>query len=157
MYTQQASATNLLDMTLVRHASAPSLARQAVRDCLGSAHPALDLLMTAISELVTNAVVHADRGTARRWVQVLLAERDAAFLRVSVIDPGTIGAAPHHIPMQRTPQMTESGRGLAIIHQISSGRWGDHLIPGSQHRLVRCDLPASPTDDFLERLYAIPE
>lgn len=103
-------------------------------------HAALDGLVLAVSELVTNAVTHADTGCDRRWVLVQLFE-GAGFFRLAVTDPGSMFSSPHHIPSQQQKiKGAEDGRGLAIVAELSRGRWGTSRMPISMHRVVWCDL-----------------
>jgi anti-sigma regulatory factor (Ser/Thr protein kinase) len=125
---------------LARNSHAPRRAREAVTAWAGPDHAALDVLTLAASELVTNAVQHADTGCGRRWVLVQLF-RGIDFLRLTVTDPGSLFSAPYRIPMQEQfNDEAEGGRGLAIVAELSCGRWGSHLLPQSMHRVVWCDL-----------------
>ncbi|MEV4808221.1 ATP-binding protein [Nonomuraea sp. NPDC049421] len=84
---------------LTRDDQAPRLAREAVTGWVGRSHPARDTLILAASELVTNAVVHADHGHGRHWLLIHLARASDLF-RLTVTDPGTALSAPHHVPLQ---------------------------------------------------------
>jgi anti-sigma regulatory factor (Ser/Thr protein kinase) len=125
---------------LARNSHAPRRAREAVTAWTGRDHAALDVLTLAASELVTNAVQHADTGCDRRWVLVQLSQ-SVDFLHLTVTDPGSLFSAPYRIPRQEQfNDKAEGGRGLAIVAELSRGRWGSHLLPPSMHRVVWCDL-----------------
>ncbi|MEV4285452.1 ATP-binding protein [Nonomuraea bangladeshensis] len=141
---------------LTRDDQAPRLAREAVTGWVGRSHPARDTLILAASELVTNAVVHADHGHGRHWLLIHLARASDLF-RLAVTDPGTALSAPHHVPLQipRLDRNAEQGRGLAIVAALSRGRWGSHLLlPHSRHRVVWCYLDAQPSESDIELLYS---
>lgn len=93
--------------------AAPGEARRFVRDLLGTT--AADLLATVellVSELVTNAVVHA---VSKPELAVRLAPRT---VRVEVFDDAPL------LPHRRTPDaLKPGGRGLVLLDQLSS-RWG---------------------------------
>ncbi len=136
----QTGLTDLGEAKFARDTQAPRLARETVTAWIGHSHPARDVLVLAASELVTNAVQHADTGCGRRWVLVQLF-RGIDFLRLTVTDPGSLFSAPYRIPMQEQfNDEAEGGRGLAIVAELSCGRWGSHLLPQSMHRVVWCDL-----------------
>jgi anti-sigma regulatory factor (Ser/Thr protein kinase) len=132
--------TELGEAKLVRDAQAPRLARETATAWIGRSHPARDVLVLAASELVTNAVQHADTGCDRRWVLVQLSQ-GIDFLRLTVTDPGSLFSAPYRIPTrEQFNDKAEGGRGLAIVAELSRGRWGSHLLPPSMHRVVWCDV-----------------
>jgi DNA-binding NarL/FixJ family response regulator len=93
--------------------SAPSDARRFVRGLLGTASTALvGVVELLVSELVTNAVVHAS--SAPR-VDVQITARTA---RVEVFDENPT------LPEPRVPQTTQpGGRGLHLVNELAS-RWG---------------------------------
>ncbi|MEV6149020.1 ATP-binding protein [Nonomuraea sp. NPDC052129] len=131
---------------LTRDHHAPRRAREAVTAWVGYEHAALDVLTLATSELVTNAVKHADNGFERRWLLLHLG-RGIDFLRLSVTDPGSALSVPFSIPSQvpMSNAEAENGRGLAIVAELSRGRWGSHLLPQSMHRVVWCHLDIEVT------------
>jgi anti-sigma regulatory factor (Ser/Thr protein kinase) len=132
--------TELGEAKLVRDTQAPRLARETVTAWVGHSHPARDVLVLAASELVTNAVQHADPGCDRRWVLVHLSQ-GIDFLRLTVTDPGSLFSAPYRIPARdQFDDKAEGGRGLAIVAELSRGRWGSHLLSPSMHRVVWCDV-----------------
>ncbi|GAA3445504.1 ATP-binding protein [Planomonospora venezuelensis] len=117
-----------------------SQARTCVREWLGSDHPAYENVRLATSELVTNAAVHADRGRACDLVLFMLV-RMADLLLIEVTDPG--GALSRPRACDAVPDDVEGGRGLAIVRELSGGRWGvrDH---GTLGRTVWCALDLHP-------------
>lgn len=132
--------TEMGTIELTRDAHAPRHAREAVTAWAGRDHAALDALTLVASELVTNAVQHADSGCDRRWILVQLSQ-GIDFLRLTVTDPGSLFSAPYRIPTQeQANDKAEGGRGLAIVAELSHGRWGSHLLSPSMHRVVWCDL-----------------
>ncbi|WP_194244264.1 ATP-binding protein [Nonomuraea phyllanthi] len=139
---------------LTRDDQAPRRAREAVTGWVGRSHPAREMLVLAASELVTNAVVHADYGDGRHWLLIQLAQGDELF-RLAVTDPGPALPVPHHVPLQipRMDRNAEQGHGLAIVAALSRGRWGTHLLPHSRHRVVWCHLDVQPSEADIESLY----
>jgi anti-sigma regulatory factor (Ser/Thr protein kinase) len=132
--------TELGDAKLMRDTQAPRLARETVTAWIGRSHPVRDVLVLVASELVTNAVQHADSGCDRRWILVQLSQ-GIDFLRLTVTDPGSLFSAPYRIPTQeQANDKAEGGRGLAIVAELSHGRWGSHLLSTSMHRVVWCDV-----------------
>ncbi|MCA2180422.1 ATP-binding protein [Nonomuraea glycinis] len=131
--------TALGETKLARDAQTPRLARATVTAWIGRSHPVRDVLLLVASEMVTNAVRHADTGC---WVLVQLFQ-GIDFLRLTVTDPGSALSAPHLIPTQeQLGDEAEGGRGLAIVAELSRGRWGSHLLLPSMHRAVWCDVDA---------------
>ncbi|MFI6316537.1 ATP-binding protein [Nonomuraea sp. NPDC050556] len=128
---------------LTRDDRAPYRAREHVTSWVGSSHPAREMLILATSELVTNAVTHADLGHGRCWVLVQLA-RGVDFFRLAVTDPGSVFSQPYRIPLQapRLGRNAETGRGLGIVASLSRGRWGTYVLPQTAQRVVWCHLDA---------------
>ncbi len=139
MYSQ-IGVTEIGIIELARNIHAPRYAREAVTAWAGRDHAALDVLTLAVSELVTNAVQHADAGCDRQWVLVQLSQ-GIDFLRLTVTDPGSLFSAPYRIPVrEHFNDRAEGGRGLAIVAELSRGRWGSHRLPQKMHRVVWCDM-----------------
>ncbi|MEV8632532.1 ATP-binding protein [Streptosporangium sp. NPDC051023] len=113
-------------------------ARGEVRAFLGVDHPLLEDVVQVVSELVANAVEHADRRRAGDLVGLTLTET-AGLVHVEVSDPGSLLSAPY-IPEGETP-MAESGRGLLIVDRICGGRWGVRERPEGRGRTVWCAVP----------------
>lgn len=131
---------------LARNLYAPCRARRAVSEWVGRDHAALELVVLVASELVTNAVQHADIGSDRRWILILLSRGDN-FFRLAVTDPGSTFSKPYLIPLHlpSLSQRGEDGRGLAIVAKLAQGRWGSHTLPHSRHRVVWCHLDTDLT------------
>lgn len=111
----------------------PSAARHFVSDMLRSWHleSAIEPTELLISELVTNAVVHA--GTE---VQIVL-EASAETVHVEVIDlnrrPPVARLAPY--------DDLQTGRGLTLLQSVASD-WGVHLL--EQGKAVWFEVEARP-------------
>lgn len=103
----------ILSMTLTSDASAPRLARRAVATQLAG-HPRADDLLLCVSEVVTNAVLHAHSPPR------LVVSQDGVTVRVEVVD------ADERPPVLVEPgPLATSGRGLRILDQLAA-RWGSH-------------------------------
>lgn len=113
-------------------------ARGEVRSFLGADHPLLEDVVQVVSELVANAVEHADRRRAGDLVGLTLTET-AELIYVEVSDPGSLLSAPY-IP-EETVSMAESGRGLLIVDVICGGRWGTGTRSEERGRTVWCAVP----------------
>ncbi|MDH6132509.1 serine/threonine-protein kinase RsbW [Kitasatospora sp. MAA4] len=84
-----------------------------------------------VSELVTNAVVHARVPAGRRlWVRFAV---DAAVLRIEVHDAS--GERP--VPRQ-VGELAESGRGLLLVQALSQ-RWGCCPRAGGVGKVTWCE------------------
>ncbi|MEW1720695.1 ATP-binding protein [Streptomyces sp. NPDC093109] len=88
-----------------------------------------------ISELLTNAVLHARRESVRVTVTRLSGER----VRVAVVDLSR--KRPRHRPADSAE---ESGRGLEIVDVLSGGRWG--VDPMAWGKRVWAELGAPEGD-----------
>jgi anti-sigma regulatory factor (Ser/Thr protein kinase) len=115
-----------------------SHARSEVRRWLGDDHPAVDDVVLAASELVTNALRHSD---ARPYdlIGVTLGATDE-MIYLEVRDPGSASSGPR---IRQDPS-AEDGRGLLIVSEISQD-WGvlEHG-PGLGRTVwcaIRSDLP----------------
>lgn len=112
-----------------------SYARSQVRGWLGSDHPALDDVVLAVSELVTNALRHSD---ARPYDFIGLTVMDeGGVVRVQVRDPGSAFSGPY---IRREPD-AEDGRGLLIVREVSRD-WGVQEHGRGLGRTVWCVIPA---------------
>jgi anti-sigma regulatory factor (Ser/Thr protein kinase) len=104
-------------VTLPAARQAPSLAREAAREALSSWRLAhlTDTAVLLVSELVTNAVLHARTdGTG----VVLQLEVRGTWLRIEVHDADPRG------PQPRTPSgLDESGFGFVLVDSLA-GSWG---------------------------------
>ncbi|MBG0829242.1 ATP-binding protein [Planomonospora sp. ID67723] len=116
-----------------------SQARVCVREWLGADHPAYENVRLATSELVANAAVHAAGGPCDLMLLVLV--RTADLLRVEVTDPGGDSSRPR--ACDAVPDDVERGRGLAIVRELSGGRWGVR-DRGALGRTVWCAFDLHP-------------
>src|SRR5438270_7477554 len=119
-----ASATDALRIELRGDPKAPCIARALISEMFVDDLPALALhdLHLLTTELVTNAVLHAEAGTIELAVEMA----GPAGIRVSVTDPGSAGT-PH---VEELDPDIPGGMGLFLVEQISS-RWGvDRLGSG---------------------------
>ncbi|MEV4246166.1 ATP-binding protein [Streptosporangium canum] len=123
-----------------------SRARDEVREWLGEDHPAYEAVRLVVSELVTNAVRHARPGVTGRAAVDPLVLRLVAYgglLRVEVMDAGLTIEAPR-VRADPACLLTEGGRGLAIVSELSGGNWGYRTHERRPGRTVWCELPAAP-------------
>jgi anti-sigma regulatory factor (Ser/Thr protein kinase) len=110
----------------------PSLARKELAKWLGAGHPALPDLQEIASELITNAILHADA----EWVRLSLSREPYAW-QLTVTDPGAAGkAAP---PSRQSRSSDERGRGLLIVDALTEGRW-DTTVNAAGERVVWTQL-----------------
>ncbi|MET8144746.1 ATP-binding protein [Sphaerisporangium sp. NPDC005288] len=148
-----------------------SQARSAVRNWLGTEHPAYEPVRLAVSELVTNAVRHATAAYqsgqdtqdgqndhddhARALVLRLLA--DGHRLRVEVTDRGPSTTRPRvrveqalllaeRVQVEPSFLLGEGGRGLAIVDMLSAGNWGFRSNPDGPGCTVWCEITTEPAD-----------
>ncbi|MEU2248148.1 ATP-binding protein [Streptomyces sp. NPDC019224] len=123
--------------TLPRRPESASDARRLLRLALNvwGMDGVRDAAEMVLSELVTNAVVHARRDSVR----VTVTRLGEARVRVAVVD-----LSREH-PRPRTPGVNdEGGRGLEIVEALSHGRWG--VDPKRWGKQVWADLDASDGD-----------
>jgi anti-sigma regulatory factor (Ser/Thr protein kinase) len=114
-----------------------SYARSQVRGWLGGDHPAVDDVVLAVSELVTNAFRHSD---ARPYDFIGLTVTEAeGMIYVEVRDPGSAFSDPY---IWQEPE-AEDGRGLLIIREISQD-WGIREHGRGLGRTVWCAIRAAP-------------
>jgi anti-sigma regulatory factor (Ser/Thr protein kinase) len=120
-------------------------ARRNVREWLGDEHPAIDDVVLAVSELVTNAVVHSDSSAGVSIHLTLVAAEGVVY--VEVRDPGAMFSAPH---VRHEPD-AETGRGLLIVDEISS-EWGIREHDRGRGRTVWCAIrfTAQPVPDVMQ-------
>ncbi|GAA4242655.1 hypothetical protein GCM10022254_76450 [Actinomadura meridiana] len=91
-------------------------ARQFLRDMVSQDHPRLDDLVTVVSEIVCNAIVHSDSGGGGVVTVSLLA--GGGVYRLEVADDGGRGR-----PRVKAEDGGESGRGLRVVEALADG-WG---------------------------------
>ncbi|MER5646738.1 ATP-binding protein [Streptosporangium sp. NPDC002524] len=130
-------------------------ARRETREALGPDHVLLPDVVQVVSELLANAVEHADRGLVDDLIGLTLtATPDSVHVEVS--DPGSASRAPH-IPRDQPPG-ARRGRGLFIVDRLSGGRWGTREHGPGLGRTVWCAIPyvrpepSAEEDDEPERL-----
>ncbi|MET8157223.1 ATP-binding protein [Sphaerisporangium sp. NPDC005289] len=143
-----------------------SQARSAVRDWLGTEHPAYEPVRLAVSELVTNAVRHAtgphndrpyDQDSQDCHAPCLLLRllADGDLLRVEVTDGGPSTGRPRiraeqalllaeRTQMEPSFLLGEGGRGLAIVDMLSAGNWGFRSNPDGPGCTVWCEITTGP-------------
>ena len=114
-------------MILEPTVTSPALARAYCDDVLDSSgsNDRFDDARLVVSELVTNAILHA--GTD---IEVLVVVRSDA-VRIEVTDLG--GGVPRSMPVKGTT----SGRGLPIVEALG-GRWG--VLQLGAGKTVWCEL-----------------
>jgi anti-sigma regulatory factor (Ser/Thr protein kinase) len=102
---------------LDNHTSAAGFARRRVRELIGD-HDRIDDLLLCVSEVVTNAVIHA--GTLTHLTFVC----DDDVVRVEVVD-----RSPAKVPRRAEPgPASESGRGIRLVDLLAD-RWGVAVDP----------------------------
>ncbi|WP_433246478.1 ATP-binding protein [Streptosporangium sp. CA-135522] len=123
-----------------------SRAREEVREWLGEEHPAYETVRLVVSELVTNAVRHARPGVGPAAVDPLVLRLVAygGLLRVEVMDAGLTIEEPR-VCADPACLLTEGGRGLAIVSELSGGNWGYRSHERRPGRTVWCELRADPS------------
>jgi anti-anti-sigma factor len=106
-------------MELPADAGTPRRARRAVASRLGG-HPRLEELLLCVSEVVTNAVLHAG---SPKEMQV---RTEGDCLVVEVTDGDVT------LPVRRAHDLTApTGRGLRILDELTAD-WGSRLITGGK-------------------------
>lgn len=129
------SAEVAVDLLLPPRATSAGRARRSMRDALVLHQPGetLDAAQVAVSEIVTNALVHA--GTAMR-LRVLLT---GGGLRVELSDGST------QLPHRRAySSQAATGRGLLVVEEMVD-RWGAYPIGGG--KVVWFEIAESPGAD----------
>jgi anti-sigma regulatory factor (Ser/Thr protein kinase) len=118
-----------------------SRARSEVRSWLGGDHPAVDDVVLAVSELVTNALRHSDAKPYDFVGVTLTATEEMVYLEVR--DPGSMFSRPH---VRQEPE-AEDGRGLLIVREISQD-WGIREHGRGLGRSVWCAIRSVPRSPF---------
>ncbi|WP_233509936.1 ATP-binding protein [Actinomadura craniellae] len=129
----------IMAITLPGTERAPRAARLYARELLGPDHPALDPVLTCVSEAVTNAVRHTASGAGGKVGLLFAAE--GGHLVAEVADDGAAGARPrlHDDPL------AEHGRGLRIIAALAES-WGAR--PDGDRTTVWMRFPALLRDGY---------
>ncbi|RSN58593.1 anti-sigma regulatory factor [Amycolatopsis sp. WAC 04182] len=136
--TRSEGSLPVVSLPLPVAVTAPAVARQAVRATLagfGLDGPAVDDVLLATSELVTNAFEHGEKPDR------LEVEYSDGRLTLRVFDSGT------ERPKLKEPSpMAARSRGLQLVHALSDD-WGHELCSGGKYvwavfSLDRADAPA---------------
>ncbi|SDI58203.1 Histidine kinase-like ATPase domain-containing protein, partial [Sinosporangium album] len=139
------------EVVLAKMPASVGAAREAVLDIVGRDHVRKDDILLVVSELVTNSVVHADRGTSCASVRLRLLASDDLLI-VEVYDPGSFSDAPRLDERQDT--FGEGGRGLYLVSLLCGGRWSTRSLGAGTERLVWAALPltgqASPAREVVD-------
>lgn len=119
-----------LEMMLPPDAESPRRARYLARDALaGQSEETTELVMLLVSEVVTNAVLHA-----RSDIRVAISWNGDA-VRVEVADHSPLLPAQRHFS-----EMATTGRGIQLVDEIADS-WG--LVPGDEGKVVWFELTAT--------------
>jgi anti-sigma regulatory factor (Ser/Thr protein kinase) len=119
----------VLSVELPPEPSSATRARALARDRLGEScsHDTLETVALLVTELVTNAILHA------RTPLQLTVEVRPGCLRISVVD-----ASSDQPTLQRFDTDAVTGRGLALVEQLASS-WG--VDPTPSGKVVWCEVP----------------
>ena len=120
-------ATERLDLTINGGSTAPARARKALDAFNGNVGEAVDDLRLLVTELVTNAVVHANAGPDTSIGVMVEAAPDA--IRGEILHPGP--------RFEATPRPDEQKFGLFLVDQLAD-RWG--LEPTDRQNRVWFEL-----------------
>ena len=115
-----------LQVTLPPDTESPSRARHFVCDALSGRHAPLDVVALLVSEIVTNAVLHA------RSEVTLTVRMDSDSVRVEVADNSV--AAPQQRPIS---DEAVTGRGMFLVEQLADD-WG--TSPAGDGKVVWFEL-----------------
>ncbi|MEU4536378.1 ATP-binding protein [Streptosporangium sp. NPDC023825] len=146
-----------MDVFLPRTAESVSRARGVAGDLLGADHHAYEAVRLVVSELVTNAFKHADRGRVGKSIRLALFRR-GPIIRIEVTDQGAAFDAPRReVPFTEVQNArAEFGRGLVIVDELSQGNWGSRGHGRGRGRTVWCELPADPFSE-IPKVSGLPE
>ena len=118
-----------LEILLPPDPQAPGRARRFARDVLaGRSEDLIDLVELLVSEVVTNAVLHA-----RSEIHLALTWRGDAF-RVEVADHSPLLPAQRHFS-----ELATTGRGIQLVEEIADS-WG--MVPSNGGKVVWFELTA---------------
>jgi serine/threonine-protein kinase RsbW len=107
------TTTQVLDSTLASADRAEGIALEMARNC-GFGEITVEHIGLAVHEIMTNAIVHGNRGDIHKQV-VLTISRTEQKLRIVISDQGR-GFDPDHLPDPLSPQalLQGSGRGVYL-------------------------------------------
>jgi anti-sigma regulatory factor (Ser/Thr protein kinase) len=119
----------VLSVGLPPEPSSATRARTLARERLGEScsRDALDTIALIVTELVTNAILHA------RTPLHLTVDQSPGHVRISVEDESTDQPA-----VRRYDSDAVTGRGLALVEQLTSS-WGVETTPSG--KVVWCEVP----------------
>ena len=126
-------------LTLPPKATSPARARRFVLDTLAAwdAYDAADDATLIVSELVTNALLHA-----RTQMTVTLVEDTPGSVRLSVSDGSLQAPQTRHFSVE-----SGTGRGLRLLDSLAL-EWGVEQHPAG--KTVWCRVPLGGTGAFAE-------
>jgi anti-sigma regulatory factor (Ser/Thr protein kinase) len=121
-----------LEANLPRDSRAPGKGRRMIEGLVGKiSHDLVERSKLVVSELLTNALLHAGTAEGARPIRLVVRVEPAA-LRISVEDDG-----PGFDPPRPDPRPdAEAGRGLFLVDHLCD-RWG---IDRDHTTLVWCEL-----------------
>jgi anti-sigma regulatory factor (Ser/Thr protein kinase) len=126
------AVTLISAIRLYRNARAPHRGRHLLTQWLGAHDPVLPDALQVASELLSNAVVHPEKGLGRESV-MLRASRGDLFVLVEVIDPGTLTRL--WLAQPQPPEWTsEGGRGLGIVAEYAAA-WGTYTADAGRRNV----------------------
>lgn len=109
-------------------AVARTLASRALADWGLDGTDAAETALLLVSELVTNALRHTERGLVR----VIIDRPEPDEVYIGVVDR-TPGLLPVRRLLDDVPDTEETGRGLFLVDVLSGGRWG-YILLGPEPR-----------------------
>ena len=121
------------------------MARRFAREQLRRSDADVDTVVLLVSEVVTNAVLHA-----RSEVVVSVVDQ-GAVARIEVHDASPAGPRMHRFAVD-----SATGRGLRLIDQLAH-RWGTAALPSGAGKVVWFEVGAADTtawESFADSLLA---
>ncbi len=137
--------------------SAPGSARAHVRTVLTDWHldELADTAEMVVSEMVTNAVNASTAPPGR----VMYFGGRMAVVRLCLLSDGARLLVECHDQAAGIPALTdaaaECGRGLAMVHALTGGRWGWHAAPGRSGKCVWAVLSLAGPIPFCDGLWTV--
>jgi anti-sigma regulatory factor (Ser/Thr protein kinase) len=111
--------------------------RLLVLSALGPRHPAADVALLLVSELITNAVRHSASGLPGGTLTVTVRAAGTDIV-MEVLDSGGAASAPHRTAAE--PGAREGGLGILLVDALSRS-WGTRMTEDG--RLTWCRLSNS--------------